>query len=121
MNRAFEEGGFEVSREQYELLQVLWREDHVNQQTISKRLEKDKFNVTKLLNTLTKRGYVQRKSCEKDKRVNFVVLTEKGKKAHHAMSDIEEQLHANLALTISPQEIRSCEWVLNKWNQGIKG
>ena len=42
LNREFLKAGFDLSREQYELLQVLWAEDHVNQQTISKRLQKDK-------------------------------------------------------------------------------
>ena len=53
LNRAFQKAGYDLSREQFELLQVLWEEDNVNQQTISKRLQKDKYNVTKLLNTLT--------------------------------------------------------------------
>ena len=101
LNREFLKAGFDLSREQYELLQVLWAEDHVNQQTISKRLQKDKYNVTKLLNTLTKRGFVQRKMCQEDKRNNFVVLTEK-------------QVHADLTFTIAPQEIKSCVWVLKK-------
>ena len=39
LNRAFLKAGYDVSREQFELLQVLWEEDHVNQQTISKRLQ----------------------------------------------------------------------------------
>ena len=101
-------------REQYELLQVLWAEDHVNQQTISKRLQKDKYNVTKLLNTLTKRGFVQRKMCQEDKRNNFVVLTEKGIEAKKVLTNIEEQVHADLTFTIAPQEIKSCVWVLKK-------
>ena len=109
LNREFLKAGFDLSREQYELLQVLWAEDHVNQQTISKRLQKDKYNVTKLLNTLTKRGFVQRKMCQEDKRNNFVVLTEKGIEAN-----IEEQVHADLTFTIAPQEIKSCVWVLKK-------
>ena len=114
LNRAFLKAGFDLSREQYELLQVLWNEDHVNQQTISKRLQKDKYNVTKLLNTLTKRGFVQRKMCQEDKRNNFVVLTVKGMEAKKALTDIEEQVHADLTFTIAPQEIKSCVWVLKK-------
>ncbi len=114
LNRAFLKAGYDLSREQYELLQVLWTEDHVNQQTISKRLQKDKYNVTKLLNTLTKRGFVQRKMCQEDKRNNFVVLTEKGMEAQKALTRIEEQVHGDLTFTIAPQEIKSCEWVLKK-------
>ena len=41
LNREFLKAGFDLSREQYELLQVLWAEDHVNQQTISKRLQNE--------------------------------------------------------------------------------
>ena len=114
LNREFLKAGFDLSREQYELLQVLWAEDHVNQQTISKRLQKDKYNVTKLLNTLTKRGFVQRKMCQEDKRNNFVVLTEIGIEAKKVLTNIEEQVHADLTFTIAPQEIKSCVWVLKK-------
>lgn len=114
LNRAFLKAGYDLSREQYELLQVLWNEDNVNQQTISKRLQKDKYNVTKLLNTLTKRGFVQRKMCQEDKRNNFVVLTEKGLEAKKALTGIEEQVHSDLTFTIAPQEVKSCVWVLKK-------
>ncbi|MDE5639456.1 MAG: MarR family transcriptional regulator, partial [Odoribacter sp.] len=51
LNKTFQQAGYDLSREQYELLQVLWEEDNVNQQTISRKLEKNKYNVTKLLNT----------------------------------------------------------------------
>lgn len=115
LNRAFLKAGYDLSREQYELLQVLWNEDNVNQQTISKRLQKDKYNVTKLLNTLTKRGFVQRKMCQEDKRNNFVVLTDKRDEARKALTGIEEQVHADLTFTIASQEIKSCVWVLKKW------
>lgn len=114
LNRAFLNAGYDISREQYELLQVLWEEDNVNQQAISRKLQKDKYNVTKLLNTLTKRGYVQRKMCVEDKRNNFVVLTEKGTEAKRALTQVEEQIHADLTFTIAPQEIKSCVWVLKK-------
>ena len=114
LNRAFQKAGYDLSREQFELLQVLWEEDNVNQQTISRRLQKDKYNVTKLLNTLTKRGCVQRKMSQEDRRNNFVVLTEKGQEARKALIGVEEQVHADLTFTIAPQEIKSCVWVLRK-------
>ena len=36
LNRSFQNAGYDLSREQYELLEVLWERDHVNQQNISK-------------------------------------------------------------------------------------
>lgn len=114
LNRTFQNAGYDLSREQYELLQVLWEEDNVNQQTISLKLEKSKYNVTKLLNTLCKRGYVQRKMGKEDRRNNFVVLTEKGAEARKALTMLEEQVHTDLTFTITPQEVKSCVWVLRK-------
>ena len=70
--------------------------------------------MTKLLNTLTKRGFVQRKMSQEDRRNNFVVLTEKGQEARKALIGVEEQVHADLTFTIAPQEIKSCVWVLRK-------
>lgn len=116
LNRSFQNAGYDLSREQYELLEVLWERDHVNQQNISKRLQKDKYNVTKLLNTLQKRGYVQRKIDKEDKRSNFVVLTEKGGDSRHVLRQIVEQVHTDISFTLSPQELKSAIWVLNKLN-----
>lgn len=116
LNHSFLSAGFDISREQYELLQVLWEKDNVNQQTISKHLHKDKYNVTKLLNTLQKRGYVQRKMCKEDKRNNFVILTEKGIASQHALRQIEDQVHTDLTFTLSSQELKSAIWVLKKLN-----
>ncbi len=114
LNKTFQSAGYDLSREQYELLQVLWEEDNVNQQTISKKLEKNKYNITKLLNTLCKRGYVQRKMGKEDRRNNFIVLTEKGMEARKVLTQLEEQVHTDLTFTIAPQEVKSCVWVLRK-------
>ena len=114
LNRAFIKAGYDLSREQYELLRVLWVEDHVNQQTISLRLQKDKYNVTKLLNTLTKRGFVERKMCQEDKRNNFVVLTDKGVQVQQTLNKIEAQIHLDLTFAIASEEIKSGVWVLKK-------
>ena len=116
LNRSFQNAGYDLSREQYELLEVLWERDHVNQQNIAKRLQKDEYNVTKLLNTLQKRGYAQRKIDKEDKRSNFVVLTEKGVDSRHALRQIVEQVHTDISFTLSPQELKSAIWVLNKLN-----
>lgn len=114
LNRAFQGAGHDLSREQYELLKVLWEEDNINQQAISRKIGKNKYNVTKLLNTLCKGDYVGRRMGKEDKRNNFIVLTEKGKEAEKLLKNIEEQVNADLTFTILPQEIKACVWGLKK-------
>lgn len=102
------------------MLQVLWEGDHINQQAISRKLQKDKYNVTKLLNTLTKRGFVQRTMSQEDRRNNFVILTEKGMQVQKALLQIEEQVHTDLTFTLTPSEIKSCMWVMRKLTDMMK-
>ncbi|MDR2129965.1 MAG: MarR family transcriptional regulator [Odoribacteraceae bacterium] len=113
LNRCFQQAGYDLRREQYELLRLLWEKDNVNQQTIARGLQKDKYNVTKLLNALQKRGYVRREMGE-DKRNNLVKLSGKGLASREALQAIEEQLHADLAITLSPADVKSGTWVLTK-------
>ena len=120
LNRAFQQAGYDLSREQFELLQVLWEGDHINQQAISRKLQKDKYNVTKLLNTLTKRGFVQRTMSQEDRRNNFVILTEKGMQVQKALLQIEEQVHTDLTFTLTPSEIKSWMWVMRKLTDMMK-
>ena len=120
LNRAFQQAGYDLSREQFELLQVLCEGDHINQQAISRKLQKDKYNVTKLLNTLTKRGFVQRTMSQEDRRNNFVILTEKGMQVQKALLQIEEQVHTDLTFTLTPSEIKSCMWVMRKLTDMMK-
>ena len=120
LNRAFQQAGYDLSREKFELLQVLWEGDHINQQAISRKLQKDKYNVTKLLNTLTKRGFVQRTMSQEDRRNNFVILTEKGMQVQKALLQIEEQVHTDLTFTLTPSEIKSCMWVMRKLTDMMK-
>lgn len=116
LNRRFLKAGFNLSREQYELLQVLWQKDNVNQQFIAKALHKDKYNVTKLLNVLQKRGYVQRKASKEDKRNNIVVLTDLGRGSEQELTSIVEQVHTDITFTLSANEIKSVIWSLRKIN-----
>ncbi len=120
LNRAFQQAGYDLSREQFELLQVLWEADNVNQQTISRKLQKDKYNVTKLLNTLTKRGFVQRKMGKEDRRNNFIVLTEKGIEVQKILLQIEGQVHTDLTFTLTSSEIKSCVWGMRKLTDRMK-
>lgn len=113
LNRRFLQAGFNLRREQYELLQVLWEEDSVNQQTIAKRLQKDKDNVTKLLNVLEKRGYARR-TVGDDRRNNQVVLSGKGIGSRTTLQAIERQCHIDLLFTLSAHDIKTCTWILQR-------
>ncbi|HLT65671.1 MAG TPA: MarR family transcriptional regulator, partial [Flavobacterium sp.] len=48
---------------------------------------RDKPSVTRLIDNLVKEGYVERRNDEKDRRLNLIFLTEKGKEIEASVLD----------------------------------
>lgn len=75
----FKANNIPLTREQWSILAVLWKEDGCSQQTLATETHRDKPSVTRLLDKMEKEGLVVRKADENDRRLNLIFLTEKGK------------------------------------------
>ncbi len=85
LERAFQGQGFNVTSEQWGVLSKLWEGDGMHQAELSEKVNKDKHNVTRILNLLEGNGFVRRVRDAKDRRLCKIRLTEKG-------SDLKDKL-----------------------------
>tara|TARA_R110002096_G_scaffold172757_2_gene346649 strand:+ start:9382 stop:9831 length:450 start_codon:yes stop_codon:yes gene_type:complete len=88
---------------QFGTLETLHHLGPQNQREIGKKLLKSGGNITLVIDNLTKRDLVQRKTDEKDRRAIIVSLTSKGKKF------IESYFPKHLALIIEQFSVLSDE------------
>ncbi|WP_129019689.1 MarR family winged helix-turn-helix transcriptional regulator [Edaphocola flava] len=79
LGQQFKANDISLTREQWTILVVLWKQDGVSQQTIADETGRDKPSTTRLIDNLEKDGYISRQPDAKDRRLNIIVLTEKGK------------------------------------------
>lgn len=79
LNRRFKAEGLNITTEQWSVLTCLWEQDKQTQQFICEHTYKDKASITRLLDSLEKNGLVTRESDPRDRRINLIHLTEKGK------------------------------------------
>jgi MarR family transcriptional regulator, organic hydroperoxide resistance regulator len=79
LRRAFQGAGYDVTPEQWGVLARLREEEGTNQTQLGEKTLKDRHNITRILNLLEKRGYVERRPDETDKRVYRVYLTKAGR------------------------------------------
>jgi Transcriptional regulators len=79
ISRKFTSKGFDLTPEQFLVMDTLWDEGVLSQQQISQYIQKDKNSVTKLIDGLEKRGLVLRAPAGDDRRINNIVLTENAK------------------------------------------
>lgn len=77
-----------LTREQWSVLAILWKEDGCSQQKIADATNRDKPSITRLIDNLVKEGFVKREPHETDRRTNLIYLTEKGKNIEQSVMNV---------------------------------
>jgi len=75
----FKKEGIDVTPEELAILISLWKEDGLFQSEINDKTYKDKTTVTRILERIKKKGYIEKRIDEADRRNYKIHLTEKGK------------------------------------------
>ena len=110
----FKSEGINLTAEQFLVMDTLWNQGEMTQQTIAYIIQKDKNSVTQFIDNLEKKGLVRRVVDETDRRVNNIKLS----KAGMAMKDNTKKV-AIAALNdivdgIPEEDLKSFVRVLNK-------
>ena len=71
----FQEHGFNITPEQFLVMDTLWNEGTMTQQQIAHTIMKDKNSVVKLIDGLEKKNLVTRVADKMDRRQNLIELT----------------------------------------------
>lgn len=75
----FSSHGIDLSKEQFIVMKYLHEKDGRKQNDLAFITNRSKTALTRLINTMEKKGLVHRKVCEKDLRINHIYLTSFGK------------------------------------------
>ena len=68
----------DLTPEQFLLIDLLWNQGPMSQLEIADQMQKDKNSITKLVDAIERKGYVERHQNPNDRRSNTIVLTELG-------------------------------------------
>lgn len=78
LSTIFQRNGYDITPEQFLVLDTLWDDGVQSQQEIADKIKKDKNSVTKLIDALEKKDYVKRTTFKQDRRLNLINITESG-------------------------------------------
>jgi len=115
----FANHGFDLTHEQFILIAHLYREDGIAQKNLAFITDRNKGPMARLLRTAEKKKLVIRISCEKDKRVNRVYLTDEGRAVVEKLKPVLESCQAQLQEGLTPSEITSMITILTKIQNNI--
>ncbi|KFF11003.1 MarR family transcriptional regulator [Chryseobacterium soli] len=110
----------DLSFELIEILGLLWRNDGINQQEISNTISKDKSSITYLINSLVKKGLVERLENKNDRRHKQIFLSIKGREIVETVYPWALELYKKAADHIPEDEIRKALLLVKKMTTNLE-
>lgn len=114
MATAFKSEGINLTAEQFLVMDALWNQGEMTQQSIAYIIQKDKNSVTQFIDNLEKKGLVQRVVDASDRRVNNIKLSKTGLAMKDNTKEVAIKAINNILDGISEEDLKTFALVLNK-------
>ena len=118
-NEAFQKNNIDLSKEQWLVLKKLHDSDGLVQSELAFITDRSKTALTRMINTIEKKGYVKRVPSKSDKRLNYIFLTNEGKIVFKMSLPVLKNLVENLQMGINQEDLIKTIEVLNKIQNNI--
>ena len=114
VNAAFAEGGFDITAEQFLVLDTLWDEGVLTQQQVADIMLKDKNSIVKLIDGLEEKKLVKRMSNPRDRRQNLISVTEEAERIKAEVTDVALDAVGGITESISNSDLSVFVKVLDR-------
>jgi DNA-binding MarR family transcriptional regulator len=99
---------------QFFFLRYILKNEGISQEEVAQNMYLDKATISKGVNLLVNKGYIQRKANPKDKRVYRLYGTKKASKMEEMIDDIHREINEFLVSELNDEEILQLRTLLNK-------
>jgi DNA-binding MarR family transcriptional regulator len=114
LSKLMKEENLPITPDQFRVLTHLWQKDGLQQSELANCTNRNRANVTRILDILEREGIVERRDDENDRRVFRIYLTEMGKSIKERTALCAEQSIKDSLKGLSEEEIQTCTRVLLK-------
>ena len=101
----FRKNNISLTKEQWTILGVLWKNEGCTQQTLADQTSTDKPGITRLIDHLEKENLVERHPDANDKRLKLIFLTTKGKSIEKEVMIVVNETLKNAIRDIEPERL----------------
>ena len=120
--RCFQEHNFEITPEQFILLDTLIDNsgsEKLYQRQLGVLLGKDRANVTRLIGILEKKGLVKKVADSNGRQIKRIIVTEKGEKIRNKIYPVISEIRESCLVGMDYNELKICLEILNKIKDNI--
>jgi DNA-binding MarR family transcriptional regulator len=105
LQRRFRAVNQRLTAEEWAMMGQLWKEDSLSRQQLADRTIKDQTTVTRLLDSLVRKGFVRREQDTADRRVVLIRLTESGRQLESRLVPAALELMSDASLGVSEKDL----------------
>jgi len=105
MQRSFLEHGLTITPIQWTILQKLTENQSLSQVELATMLEKDRPNITRIINVMEKNSLVLREADSKDGRKFLITLTKKGRETWEIARSVSLSIREKALSNFSEEEL----------------
>jgi DNA-binding MarR family transcriptional regulator len=109
-----------ITPEQFAVMSQLWGKDGRSQQELANLTNRDRANVTRILDILEREELVERRDDPTDRRVFKIFLTVKGKLMEKPTAKVAQQALKDALEGVSQKDLEICVKVLLKTIENVK-
>jgi DNA-binding MarR family transcriptional regulator len=105
---------YDITPEQWIVLTRLWEGDGKTQRQLAEETFKDEPNIARILSKMECKGYIERASDGKDRRITIVSITPKGVQLSEQMLPLVIEYQKRMIENLSADEISTLKIILRK-------
>lgn len=103
---------YDLTREQWPVLAMLWEEEGVSQNKIGAYLCKDQPTITRIIDRLEKKRLVKRVTNTRDRRAYRIFLTEEGKQLNEVLPKLVDDLLKRAQAGLTEEQVAALKQAL---------
>lgn len=119
LSKLMKERNLPITPDQFRVLTHLWQKDGLYQSELALCTNRNRANVTRIIDILEREGIVERRDNPNDRRVFQIYLTELGKSLRKETAECAAQSIEDSLKGVSKQDIETCKKVLLKIKENV--
>jgi MarR family transcriptional regulator, organic hydroperoxide resistance regulator len=119
-NNYMKENGFNITADQFEILNILWDKEGITQTEIANFVSKDKTNITRILDVMEKNNLLQRENDKNDRRIYRIFLTKFGKMQKSKLRKVLIEGNQIISKGLSEQDLKNFQIIIDIVNKNLE-
>ena len=114
LSTSFKGNGYDITPEEYSILSIIWESGELHQSQIVETSKKCKTRISKIINSLVEKGYLEKKFYDKDKRNYIISSTKRSKEDRKKLTIIENTVSNSAIKSIKDEDLEVTILTLKK-------